>query len=108
MGYNTTIDNAALGNGGAGNPEAWDLFTSTNCDLTGKKVAAFMSMDANGGTFDAMSEETEMARAGKTGVSGAVAANKLAYTYPQYIIFEGRYTTLTPTAGSTFKVWFLK
>jgi len=108
MGYNATIDNAALGNGGAGTPEAWDLFTSDNCDLTGKKVAAFMSMDANGGTFDAMEEETTMGRAGKDGVSGAVAANKLVYTYPQYIPFEGRYTTLTPTEGCTFKVWFLK
>jgi len=108
MSYNATINDAALGNGGAGNPDAWDLFTSTNCDLTGKIVAAFMSMDTNGGTFTAMKEETTMARAGVAGVSEAVAANKLAYTYPQYIIFEGRYTTLTPTAQCTFKVWFLK
>ena len=108
MGYNTTVNDAALGNGGAGNPEVWDIFTSTNCTLTNKIVAAFMCMDANGGTFDAMQEETSMARAGKAGVSEDVAANKLAYTYPQYQIFEGRYTTLTPTAGSTFKVWFLQ
>jgi len=108
MPYNATINDEALGNGGAGNPEAWDLFTSDNCDLTGKIVAAFMSMDENGGTFEAMEEETLMARSGKAGASEAVAANKLAYTYPQYIIFEGRYTTLTPTAQYTFKVWFLK
>ena len=108
MGYNTTINNEALGNGGAGNPKVWDLFTSDNCDLTDKIVAAFMSMDSNGGTFDAMEEETSMGRAGHAGVSEAVAANKLAYTYPQYVIFEGRYTTLTPTAQYTFKVWFLK
>lgn len=108
MGYNATINNDALGNGGAGNPEAWDLFTPDNCDLTGKIVAAFMSMDEDGGTFDAMEEETTMGRAGHAGTSTAVAANKLAATYPQYIIFEGRYTTLTPASGCTFKVWFLK
>jgi hypothetical protein len=108
MGYNTTINDEALGNGGAGNPNAWDILTSTHCDLTGKNVAAFMSMDDAGGTFTAMEEETTMARAGKAGVSEAVAANILAYTYPQYIIFEGRYTKLIPTAGKSFKVWFLK
>ncbi len=109
MSYNTTINNEALGNGGAGNPTVWDIFTADNCNLTGKIVAAFMCMDENGGTFTAMSEETTMARkAGDVAVNTPVAANKLAYTYPQYIIFEGRYTVLTPTRGSTFKVWFLK
>jgi hypothetical protein len=108
MGYNTTINDEALGNGGAGNPNVWDIFTDSNYDLTDKIVAAFMSLDENGGTFDAMEEETSMARAGYAGISEPVAANKLAYTYPQYIIFEGRYTTLTPARGCTFKVWFLK
>jgi hypothetical protein len=108
MGYNATVNDLALGNGGAGTPDVWDIITLASHDFTGKIVAAFMSMDENGGTFTAMQEETTMGRAGKTGTSTNVAANKLAYTYPQYIPFEGRFTTLVPTTGCTFKVWFLK
>lgn len=108
MGYANSGNDIAIGNGGAGTSGAWDLFTSTNHDLTGKKVSAFMCMDEDGGTFTEMEEETTIGRAGKEGVSEAVAANKLAYTYPQYVIFEGRFTKLIPTAGKTFKVWFLK
>ena len=108
MGYSNSINDIAVGNGGAGTPDAWDLFTSTNHDLTGKKVAAFMCLSEDGGTFTAMEEETTIGRAGKEGTSEAVAANKLAYTYPQYIPFEGRFTKLVPAAGKTFKVWFLK
>lgn len=108
MGYNNRVNDAALGNGGAGTPDVWDIITSTSHDLTGKIVAAFMSMDENGGTFTSMKEETTMSGAGEAGTSTNVAANKLAYTYPQYIPFEGRYTTLVPTAGCNFKVWFLK
>lgn len=108
MGYANSGNDIAIGNGGAGTSGAWDLFTSTNHDLTGKIVSAFMCLSEDGGTFTAMEEETTIGRAGKEGVSTAVAANKLAYTYPQYIIFEGRFTKLIPTAGKTFKVWFLK
>ena len=108
MGYANSLNDIAVGNGGAGTPDAWDLFTSTNHDLTGKKVMAFMCLSEDGGTFTEMEEETTIGRAGKEGTSVAVAANKLAYTYPQYIIFEGRFTKLVPTAGKTFKVWFLK
>ena len=108
MGYSNSTNDFAVGNGGAGTPGAWDIFTSTNHDLTDKKVSAFMSMDEAGGTFTEMEEETAIGRAGKDGVSTAVAANKLVYTYPQYIPFEGRFTKLVPTAGKSFKVWFLK
>jgi len=109
MGYNATLSNCAIGNGGAGNPDVWDIFTADHCDLAGRIVAAFMCLDENGGTFEAMSEETTMARKpSDAAVNTPVAANKLAYTYPQYIIFEGRYTVLTPTRGNNFKVWFLK
>ncbi len=108
MGYNHSQDDLAIGNGGAGTAGVWDIFTSTNHDLAGKIVSAFMSMDENGGTFAAMQEQTTPPGSNRAAVSEAVAANKLAYTYPQYIIFEGRYTTLTPAAGCNFKVWFLK
>lgn len=108
MGYNHSQDDLAIGNGGAGTAGVWDIFTSTNHDLTGKIVSAFMSLDEDGGTFTAMEEQTTPSGPNRAAVSAAVAANKLAYTYPQYIIFEGRYTTLTPAAGKSFKVWFLK
>jgi hypothetical protein len=107
MGYNQNSDNIALGNGGAGSPEAWDIITSSSHDLGGKIVIAFMNLTDTDGAFSAMKEETTMAKAGKAGVSEAVAAKYLGYTYPQNVIFEGRYTLLTPTTG-TFKVWFLK
>ena len=108
MGYNHSQNDLAIGNGGAGTANAWDIFTSTNHDLTGKIVSAFMSLDEDGGTFTSMEEQTTPPGSNRAAVSEAVAANKLAYTYPQYIIFEGRYTTLVPTAGKSFKVWFLK
>jgi hypothetical protein len=103
-----SVNYAALQTGNAGNPEAFDIITSAAHDLGGKIVAAFESLDEAGGTFDAMKEETAMGYAGKEGVSTAVAAKYLTYTYPQYVIFEGRFTLLTPSAGKTFKVWFLK
>jgi hypothetical protein len=107
MGYNSTINDAALGNGGAGNPEAWDIITPASHDLGGKIVAAFMNLTDTDGAFSAMKEETSPARAGNDAVSANVAAKYLTYIYPQNIVFEGRYTLLTPTVG-TFKVWFLK
>ncbi len=108
MGYNHSLNDEAIGNGGAGTADVWDIFTSANHNLTGKIVSAFMSMDEDGGTFTAMEEQTTPPAQNRAAVSAAVAANKLAYTYPQYIIFEGRYTTLIPAAGKSFKVWFLK
>ena len=107
MGYNSTVNNEALGNGGAGSPETWDIITSASHDLGGKIVAAFMNLTDTAGAFSAMEEETTPTKAGKAGVSENVAAKYLTYTYPQNVIFEGRYTLLTPTVG-TFKVWFLK
>jgi hypothetical protein len=107
MGYNSSVNNEALGNGGAGNPEAWDIITSASHDLGGKTVIAFMNLTDTDGAFSAMQEETTPARVNKAAVSASVAAKYLGYTYPQNVIFEGRYTLLTPTTG-TFKVWFLK
>jgi hypothetical protein len=108
MGYNTTINDEALGNGGAGNPGAWDIITNAAHDLEGKIVAAFMNLGEDPATLDEIEEETTMGRAGSAGVSQAVAAKYLSYEYPQNVIFEGRYTKLTPAANCTFKVWFLK
>jgi hypothetical protein len=108
MDYVHSQNDLAIGNGGAGTSGVWDIFTSTHCDLTGKIVSAFMCLDEDGGTFTAMEEQTTPPAPNRTAVSTAVAANKLAYTYPQYIIWEGRFTTLTPAAGCNFKVWFLK
>jgi len=108
MGFQNFKNDAAIGNGGAGTPEAWDLIDNTHCDLEGKIVTAFMCMDEDGGQFTEMEEETSIGKGGKTGASTAVAAKYLGYTYPQFIIFEGRYTKLTPETPNTFKVWFLK
>jgi hypothetical protein len=107
MGYTSAVNNEAIGNGGAGSPEAWDIITAASHNLGGKIVVAFMNLTETDGAFSAMQEETTRAKAGVAGVSTAVAAKYLTYTYPQNIIFEGRYTLLTPTVG-TFKVWFLK
>ena len=109
MGYNSTIDNGALGNGGAGNPGAWDLIPNLAIDvMAGKIVGAFMCLDEDGGTFTEMEEETTMGKNGKGGISTPCASRFINYTYPQYVIFEGRYTKLTPGASSHFKIWFLK
>jgi hypothetical protein len=109
MGYTNGLNDFALGNGGAGTPEAWDILNNANPAIpSGKIVVAFMSLDEAGGTFTAMEEQTTIAHGGKLGVSTAVAARYLTHTYPQYVIFEGRYTKLTPTGGTTFKVWYLK
>ena len=108
MGVNTTINYPAMQTGNAGNPESFDIITSTACDFIGKIVACFESLDANGGTFSAMEEETISARAGHAGVSTPVAAKYLTYTYPKFFQFMGRYTKLVPSAGYTFKVYFLK
>lgn len=106
MGYQT-LNHEAIGNGGAGSPEAWDIITSASHDLGGRIVIAFMNLTDTNGAFSAMKEETTPTKAGKAGVSENVAAKYLTYTYPQNVIFEGRYTLLIPTVG-TFKVWFLK
>jgi len=108
MGYATNVDNGAVGNGGAGTSKVWDIITDASHDLEGNIVTAFMSLDEAGGTFDAMSEETIISKGGKAGVSEAVDAKYLTYTYDQFVIFEGRYTSLVPAAGCKFKVWFLK
>jgi hypothetical protein len=89
MGYNATINNEALGNGGAGNPIVWDIITSSSYDLGGRIVAAFMNITDTSGAFSEMEEETTISRAGIIGVSSAVAAKYLTYTYPQNVIFEG-------------------
>ena len=107
-GYNNYVDDDALGNGGAGTQGVWDIITGTAFDLGGRIVAAFMSLDANGGTMAAMAEETTASTPQAAGKSSPVAAKYLGYTYPQYVIFEGRYTTLQPTLGCTFKVWYLQ
>jgi hypothetical protein len=108
MGYQDFKNDIAIGNGGAGTPEVFDIIGDNGSDLGGRVVTAFMSLDENGGTFTAMEEETTIAHGGKAGASTAVTAKYLTYTYPQYIPFEGRYTKLTPTRGCSFKVWFLK
>ena len=108
MGYQTNKDDAAIGNGGAGTAEVWDIIDDDAHDLNDKIVTAFMSLDEAGGTFTEMEEETTIAKGGLPGVSEAVAAKYLTYTYPQNVPFEGRYTKLTPNTGCTFKVWFLK
>jgi hypothetical protein len=108
MGYADSQNTNAIGNGGAGTPGVWDIITSTSNDLSGKIVCAFMSLDETGGSFSAMEEETKIAHGGKPGISESVDAKYLDYNYPQNVIFEGRYTKLTPEVGSTFKVWFLK
>jgi hypothetical protein len=110
MGYQ--IENhEAVGNGGAGTPEAWDIITDLSHDLDDKIVCAFMNLLSDDGSFTEMKEEVVPARANKamgTGTSEDVAAKYLTYAYPQNIIFEGRYTTLVPGASCQFKVWFLK
>ena len=101
-------NNAAVVTGGLGNPVSWDIITSTACDLGGKIVIAFTSNDANGGTFTAMEEQTSFPSPNRAGVSTAVAAKYLTYTYLKDRIYPGRYTLLTPTAQCSFMVWFLK
>ena len=108
MGFNTSVQDAAVGNGGAGSPEVWDIITSTAHDLGDRIVTAFMSLDDDGGTMGAMSEQITPPSGHVEGVVAAVAAKYLTYTYPLNIPFEGRYTLLTPQQGCTFKVWFLK
>ena len=108
MGYNSVVNDAAVGNGGAGNPGVWDIITGDRYDLEGQKVCAFMSLDSSGGTFEEIREEVFPAKKGDPGRSQDVEARYLTYTYPQYVIFEGRYTSLVPAVGSTFKVWFLR
>lgn len=105
MGYNNSVNNEALANGGAGNPKVWDIITSASHDLGGKTVAAFMNITDTNGAFSEMEENEYVKGHGET--STPVAAKYLNYTYPQNVIFEGRYTKLIPTTG-TFKVWFLK
>jgi len=107
MGYDNNPNEEAIGNGGAGSPKAWDIITAASHDLGGRTVIAFMNLTATDGSFTAMKEETTRAKAGKAGTSENVEAKYLTYTYPQNVIFEGRYTLLTPNVG-TFKVWFLK
>jgi hypothetical protein len=107
MGYINQNDIAILG-GGLGNAGAWDIISATAHDLEGKTVIAFASTDVAGGTFSEMEEETIKGKPGKAGTSTAVAAKYLTYTYPQYQVFPGRYTKLTPAAGCSFQVWFLK
>ena len=107
MAYKFSENSEVLGNGGAGFPGAWDIITSASHDLGGKVVVAFMNLTDTDGAFSAMSEETAPARANKAEESSAVVAKYLGYIYPQNVIFEGRYTLLTPSVG-TFKVWFLK
>ena len=110
MGYQTE-NHQAIGNGGAGTPEAWDIITDTSHDLDGKIVCAFMNLLEAVGTFTEMKEEVIPARANKAGATGTsqdVAAKYLTYEYPQNVIFEGRYTTLVPGTDCQFKVWFLK
>jgi hypothetical protein len=108
MGYLDNVNDEAVGNGGAGTPEVWDIITSAACSFTGKIVCAFMCLTEDGGQMTAMEEQTTIAHGGKPGVSAAVAAKYLTYTYPQNVIFEGRYTKLVPAAGLSFKIWFLK
>jgi len=108
MGYQNFKPDGAIGNGGAGTPEVWDIISDSVYDFSPKIVGAFMSLDDAGGTMDEMEEETFMSRAGRAGVSEAVDAKYLAYTYPYSIPFEGRYTKLVPSANCLFKVWFIK
>ena len=107
MSYKTQNYSAII-SGGLGNPEAWDIITDSAHDLDGKTVIAFTSNDAAGGTFDAMEEETTFPSPNKDGVSTAVAAKYLTYTYLKDRIYPGRYTLLTPSEGCSFMVWFLK
>lgn len=107
MGFQSNKNDAAIGNGGAGSPEAWDIISPAAHDFTGKIVTAFMCLAEDGDTMAEMEEETTISKAGQSGVSTAVAAKYLTYTYPQNVVFEGRYTKLVPSTGS-FKVWFLK
>jgi hypothetical protein len=106
-GFQANKNDVAIGNGGAGTPEVWDIISPAAHDFTGKIVTAFMCLAEDGDTMDEMEEETTISKGGRPGVSEAVAAKYLTYTYPQYCIFEGRYTKLVPTTG-LFKVWFLK
>ena len=108
MGYQNSKNDVAIGNGGAGTPEVWDIITAASHDLGDKIVTAFMCLTEDGGTMTEMEEETVLSKGGRGGVSTPVAAKYLTYTYDRYVIFEGRYTKLTPGAGSTYKVWFLK
>lgn len=109
MGYLDNVNDFALGNGGAGTPQAWDILDDNQCDIPdGKIVCAFMSLDEAGGTFTAMEEQTKIAHGGKPGVSTPVAARYLSKTYEQYVVYEGRYTKLLTTRGCTYKIWYLK
>lgn len=103
----STINYNAMQTGNAGNPKAFDIIDDTNHDLGGRIVACFESLDAAGGTFDEMEEETTFGIAGKTPVSTPVEAKYLTYTYPLNSQFMGRYTKLVPSTGCTFKVYFL-
>ena len=106
-GFQTNKNDVAIGNGGAGTPEVWDIISPAAHDFTGKIVTAFMCLEEDGDTMDEMEEETTISKGGQVGVSTACAAKYLTYTYPQFAIFEGRYTKLAPSA-KLFKVWFLK
>jgi len=108
MARNSTIDYLSMIAGNMGNPGSWDIISDTSHDLGGKIVGALLSMDANGGTFTAMQEETTPARGGNAGISAAVAAKYLTYTYPFNVFFAGRYTLLTPNTSCKFLVYFLK
>lgn len=111
MGY-TIQNDEAIGNGGAGTPGAWDIISAANplTEASGLIAVAFMNILEDAGTFSAMKEQTTIPKKGKESeaVSEDVDAKYLAYSYPQNVVFEGRYTALTPVGTSQFKVWFLK
>ena len=103
----TNINYQAMQTGNAGNPKAFDIIDGSAYDLGGRIVACFESLDDAGGTFEEMEEEIVWGVAGKTGVSEAVEAKYLGYTYPFNSQFMGRYTKLVPSEGCKFKVYFL-
>lgn len=107
MGYANGVNDEAIGNGGAGTPEVWDIISPAASDFTGKIVCAFMCLHEDGDTMAEMEEQSTIAKGGQPGAVTACAAKYLTYTYPQNVIFEGRYTKLVPSTNS-FKVWFLK
>uniref|UniRef100_A0A6M3ILC0 Uncharacterized protein n=1 Tax=viral metagenome TaxID=1070528 RepID=A0A6M3ILC0_9ZZZZ len=107
MGTNSTINYQALQVGNAGNPEAFDIISAASCNLEGRIVAGFSSIDTAGGAFAEMEEEIVASRAGREGESTPVAARYLTYTYGFEQFYPGRYTKLVPAGESKFMVWFL-
>lgn len=113
MAFKNKLQYDAILSGGAGNPNAFKIITSTSCSLGGRIASAFMNLtvDEDGEQVEGeLTEAEEQISEGDNSTAQVVQAkgeNWLANTWPYGIAFEGRFTKLVPAEGHRFKVWLL-